>query len=135
MSYRAHVEGTDESAKDPSLHLGAIGRRLDAELEKVLGSEKMDELKKAAESIKSEEILRASPNEPGLQEAIEDCKKPCTQKAVDNHTCAKLDVCCTTYGNSKCIRLPGQPTLADQQIKVREFVGSTWVAYSMLAPL
>ncbi|CDI74588.1 hypothetical protein EPH_0002920 [Eimeria praecox] len=116
-SYRAHIEGTDESAKDPSLHLGAIGRRLDAELEKVLGSEKMDELKKAADSIKSEELLKASPNEPALQQAIEDCKKPCSKEAIENHTCARLDVCCSTYGNSKCIRLPGQPTLAEQRIK------------------
>ena len=133
-SYRAHVAGTDESAKDPSLHLGVMARRLDAELKKVLGSEKVDELKKAADSIKAEELLKASPNEPELKQAIEDCKKQCTQEAIDNHTCAKLDVCCTTYGNSKCIRLPGQPTLADQHIKVGASADFAVLAYIMLKP-
>ncbi|CDJ65357.1 oxidoreductase, putative [Eimeria necatrix] len=116
-SYRAHVERTDESAKDPSLHLGTLGRRLDAEVEKILGPEKMDQLKKLADSIKSEHALRASKEDPALKEAIEDCRKPCTKEAIQNHTCAKSDVCCTAYGNSKCMRLPGQPAFAEQQNK------------------
>ena len=82
----------------------------------------MDELKKVADSIKSEEALKASPEDPALKEAIEDCKKPCTKDSIEQHTCAKVDVCCTAYGNSECIRTLGQPSFSEQQTGVRHFL-------------
>ena len=115
-SYRAHIEGTDASAKAPQ---SAAARRLDAAMEKVLRPQQLAELKEVAESIKQEEDLKASGNDPVLREAIEDCNKPCTQASIEAHTCAQVDVCCSAYGNSKCIKAPGQPSFAEQQTGVR----------------
>ncbi|KAL8270969.1 hypothetical protein Esti_005124 [Eimeria stiedai] len=112
-SYRDHIAGTDASAKSSSLNANSLGRRLEAMLVEALGKEKMDKLRVAADSIKAEEVLKASKADPELKEAIEECKKPCTSKTLEEHTCARFDVCCSAYGNSKCIRMPGQPPFAD----------------------
>ncbi|XP_026193227.1 uncharacterized protein LOC34623624 [Cyclospora cayetanensis] len=114
-SYRAHISGTDASARDSSPHLGAISRRLDAALASALGPQKMEELMNVANSIISEEALKANPEDPALKSAIEDCKKSCSKDSIENHTCAQTDICCAVHGNSKCIRTPGQPSLIDQQ--------------------
>ncbi|KAL8444653.1 hypothetical protein Emed_006129 [Eimeria media] len=116
-SYRDHIAGTDASAKDPSSSANTLGRRLEAMIAEALGKEKMDKLKSAADTIKAEEVLKAAKADPELREAIEDCKKSCTSKTLEEHTCAKLDVCCSAYGNSKCIRIPGQPPFADPQTR------------------
>ncbi|KAL8434173.1 hypothetical protein ACSSS7_003355 [Eimeria intestinalis] len=117
-SYRDHIAGKDASAKDPNLNADAVGRRLEAMMEEAWGKEKMGEPKvAAADSVKAEEVLKAAEADPELKEAIEECKKPCTPKSIEERTCAKFDVCCTAYGNSKCIRLPGQPPFADSQTK------------------
>lgn len=113
-SYRAHLEGTDASAEDPSLDMGALGRRLDAAIAEALGPEKMGELKQVADSIKKE-AQKASRDDPALQDAIEECKKPCTKASFEDRTCAQTDICCAAYGNSKCIKTPGQPSFAEQQ--------------------
>lgn len=101
--------------------MGALGRRLDAAIAEALGPEKMGELKQVAESIKKEEAQKASRDDPALQEAIEECKKSCTKASVEDHTCAQTDICCAAYGNSKCIRMPGQPSFAEQQTGVGHF--------------
>ncbi|KAL8450524.1 hypothetical protein Emag_003153 [Eimeria magna] len=116
-SYRDHIAGTDASAKDPSLNANSLGRRLEAMIAEALGKEKMDKLKVAADSIKAEEVLKAAKADPELKKAIEECNKPCTAKTLEEHTCAKVDVCCSAYGNSKCIRMPGQPPFADPQTR------------------
>lgn len=119
-SYRAHLAGTDESAKDPNVTLGSIGRRLDAAIAEALGPEKMDKLKKVVDSIKQEEALKQASKDPAFKQAVEECKKPCSDASIDEHTCAQMDICCSAYGNSKCIKMPGQPSFAEQQTGVRQ---------------
>ncbi|KAL8440337.1 hypothetical protein Efla_000225 [Eimeria flavescens] len=114
-SYRAHIAGTDASAKDSSLDANSVSRRLDATIAEALGKEKMEKLKEASSAIKIDEAMKAAKDDPQLREAFEDCKKPCTPSSLREHTCAKVDVCCAAYGNSKCIRTAGQPSFAQQQ--------------------
>lgn len=83
----------------------------------------MDKLKQVADSIK-EDAQKTSADDPILKEAVEECKKPCTKESIEEHTCAQMDVCCAAYGNSKCIRPPGQPSFAEQQTGVRLLQGS-----------